>query len=113
MQIDETIKEIALEIQSEIKKECNITISIEEILDIVSNFYKIGFKGFKKGFHLEAPYLGKFILPYADEITDKYRKMTKEEKKTDAKELLKTKKDSKISNKRVTTYKEFKDAGKY
>lgn len=111
MQIDETLKGFLLEIQKEVKNRFGEEFDIQELADIVSSFYSISLKGMEKAMHVELPYLGKFIMPYKDEVLEVIRDFTKEERENGAtsKYLKSVKKDTKVTNKKVTTLKEFKN----
>ena len=63
MQLDETSKEIIVNIHNTLAKE-GILISIQEIGDIVESQFIVGNLAFKKGLEIRLPLFGSFIRKY-------------------------------------------------
>lgn len=60
MKLDETTKEIVINIHNTLAKE-GILISIQEITDIVESQFIVGNLAFKKGIEIRLPLFGKFV----------------------------------------------------
>lgn len=97
MELDDEVKYVLKEVQTEIKEEFNEDFSIQEIHDIVHSQISITLFAFKKGVEVRLPFFGSFIRKY------KYEKMNLLKKLKEYKEIA-TPEEYKAKKQRINEY---------
>jgi len=101
MKLDETTKEIVINIHNTLAKE-GILISIQEITDIVESQFIVANLAFKKGLEIRLPLFGKFVRKHGIEKGKAAAGLNKLKNSLSKEEFERRTLEAKLFNKNVT-----------